>query len=64
MASTKLGKRLKDFRLARIWTQRQLAAAIGIHLITVVRIENGKGVTDLTKAKIEQFLGSQETKVA
>ena len=65
MAGNKhLGKRLKEFRLARLWTQKQAAAAIGISLPTYNRMENGHDVTDLTRARIERFLESQTAQVA
>ena len=57
--SRALGKRVKEFRLARLFTQRQMAAAIGVSLPTVTRLEAGKAITDLTRAKIERFLNSQ-----
>lgn len=54
-----LGKRVKEFRLAKLLTQPQLAVAIGISLATLVRIESGASVSDLTRARVDKFLNSQ-----
>ena len=59
MASRSLARRLKEFRLDRQYTQRQMALALGVSLPTVTRLESGKSVADLTRAKIEKFLNSQ-----
>lgn len=59
MVSKSIGKRVKEFRLAKLYTQRQMAVALGISLATLCRIEAGDSVADLTRAKIEKFLNSQ-----
>lgn len=64
MATTALGRRVKDYRLSRLWTQKQMAAFLEVSLITVARIEAGKKVRDLTKAQIEQFLDKAQNTVA
>lgn len=49
-----IGKRIKALRLARGWTQRELAAKLGYTAhTTLVRIENGK--TDLSRPRLIQF---------
>lgn len=53
MAQT-LGKRLKEFRLSRGWSQGRLALYLGVSRATVVRMERGEKVSDLTRAKIER----------
>lgn len=60
MVSKALSRRVKDFRLAKLYTQRQMAVALNISLATLCRIEGGgNGISDLTRAKIEKFLNSQ-----
>lgn len=51
-----LGRRVKEFRLERLWTQKQMAAALGVSEGTIVNIERGNGVSDLTQARIEKYL--------
>jgi transcriptional regulator with XRE-family HTH domain len=56
-SSSKLGQRIKAFRLERDMTQKQVASYLGISKPTIVRLESGKGkVMDLTRAKIERQL--------
>ena len=60
MVSKSLGKRVKEYRLANLKTQRQMAAILDISLATLCRIEQGStSIADLTRAKIEKFLNSQ-----
>lgn len=59
MAKSALSKRVKDFRLARLWTQKQLAAAMGVSVGTIMNIERGASVSDLTRAKVERFINLQ-----
>lgn len=62
---TKLGQRIKAFRLQRNWTQKQVAAFLGVSKPTVVRLELGIGnVMDLTRAKIERQLDTVEVSTA
>ena len=57
--ASRLGKRLKDFRLDRQYNQTKMAAILDVSLATIVRLEAGKSVADMTRAKIEKFLNSQ-----
>lgn len=54
-----IGKRVKELRLAKLLTQPQMAVLVGISLATLVRMEQGASVSDLTRAKVEKFLNSQ-----
>lgn len=36
------GKRVREFRLSRDWTQQQLAELIGLSKQTVANVENGQ----------------------
>lgn len=63
-ANRGLGKRVRELRLARLLTQTQMAVAIGISMVTLNRLENGNGVSDLTRAKVEKFLKSQLVEAA
>ncbi len=58
MASiSKLGQRIKAFRLDRDMTQEQAANALGVSRPTIARLEAGRGkLMDLTRAKIERQL--------
>ena len=52
-----LGKQVKAYRLEMGWSQRKLAAFLGISRPTVIRLELGQGkVSDLIRAKIEKRL--------
>lgn len=55
-----LGAKVKDFRLNREWTQMQAASFFRVGLSTVIRIEQGKGCSDLTRTKIEKLLAQQQ----
>lgn len=57
--ASRLGRRLKDFRLDRQYNQTKMAAILDVSLATIVRLEAGKSVADMTRAKIEKFLNSQ-----
>ena len=53
--STKIGKRIKAFRLAKEMTQAEAAVVLGISLATLQRFEAGLTTgRDLTRAKIEK----------
>lgn len=54
-----IGKRAKDFRLERLWTQKQMAAAIGVSEGTIVNLERGDSVSDLTRSKVEKYINLQ-----
>lgn len=60
MSNRALGKRIKEFRLARLWTQGQVAKEMMVSKSTITRLEAGKSVADLTKAKIEKYLALAE----
>lgn len=47
------GKSIRNYRTSRGWTQVDLAIRLGVSVITIARLEAGKGCTDLTRAKIE-----------
>lgn len=51
--------RVKEFRLARLWTQKQMAAAVGVSVGTIMNIERGNTVSDLTQAKVDRFINLQ-----
>lgn len=55
-----LGRRLKEFRLDRGWTQVRLAAYLGLSWMTVSRLERGGKCMDLTRRKIEKRLAEAE----
>jgi transcriptional regulator with XRE-family HTH domain len=49
---------IKDLRLARLLTQRQLAEALGVDPITVSRWERGEvPPSDLNRVRLAQFFG-------
>ncbi len=57
--SKSLGKQLKEYRLDRQMSQRRMAVAVGLSLGTLVKLEGGDHVSDLTRAKVQKFLNSQ-----
>lgn len=58
---SKLGQRIKAFRLEHDMTQAQAAAFLGVSKPTVFRLETGRGnVMDLTRAKIERQLDKSQ----
>lgn len=50
---TPMANRLKELRDAAGFTQQSLADALGVHLITVGKLERGE--TQMTVAKMEQY---------
>lgn len=54
-----IGRRLKDYRLNKGWTQSQLAAYLGLSWVTVSRLERGGKPMDLTRRKIEKLLQAE-----
>lgn len=56
------GKRIKDFRLKRGWTQSYAAVQLGISLRTIVALERGtqRSPRPLTLAKIALAMESIE----
>lgn len=46
----------KTYRLTRGWTQKQMARKCKVHRLTIIRIEKGLPVTDLTRAKVDKVL--------
>lgn len=59
---SKLGQRVKDFRLDRGYSQKRLSLILGVSRATIARLEAGKPVLELTQAKIERTLN--QTQVA
>lgn len=59
----KLGRRIKQFRLDKQLTQKQVAQFFGVSIPTITRLEAGKNCTDLMRAKLEKLL-DQHTQVA
>lgn len=55
----KLGQQIKEFRLDRQMTQPQAAVFFGISMGTLCRLEKGKHVGDLTRAKLLKVLAQQ-----
>lgn len=55
-----IGKRIKAYRLTNQMTQTQMGAFLGLSLGTIVSLEQGKPCKELTLAKIESKLKSQE----
>ena len=50
--------RLAEVRRAKGWTQEQLAAASGVHRVTIARIENGKASPNVeTLERLARALG-------
>jgi transcriptional regulator with XRE-family HTH domain len=57
MSSTsKLGKQIKALRLQKGWSQAKMATFLGISTRTLVRLEYGRDVWELTVAKVEKRL--------
>lgn len=54
------GRRLREFRLDKGMTQRQMGIAMGVSMSTILRAEAGRGLQPLTQRKIERFLESQK----
>lgn len=52
-----LGQRIKDIRIGRSITQKELAHSAGVSFSTVVRIENGEGVNIENLMRIMRMLG-------
>jgi transcriptional regulator with XRE-family HTH domain len=62
---SKLGQRIKSFRLDRGWTQVKMAAYLGISRPLIIRLEGGHDkIMDLTRAKIEKALDMSHQAVA
>jgi DNA-binding XRE family transcriptional regulator len=55
--ATPLHERVKATRLARGWSQRELAEAAGTHQPIVSKLENGRPVDDALLARILAVLG-------
>ena len=54
---THFAKKLKSFRLDKLWTLQQMAEKTGVHAATLSQIENGKVTPqDLTIAKMRKRL--------
>lgn len=53
---TKLGKRIKTFRLEKEMTQEECAVVLGISVPTLQRLESGAAGSDLTRARVEKRL--------
>lgn len=51
-----LGQRIKEIRIRRSMTQKELARNAGVSFSTVVRIENGEGVNIENLMKIMRIL--------
>ena len=49
---TPLHERVKAARLARGWSQKELAEAVGTHQPIVSKVENGRPVDDALMARI------------
>ncbi len=56
-------KRVKEFRLARLWTQKQMAIAMEVSVGTIMNIERGNSVSDLTRAKVEKYINLETVEV-
>ena len=52
-ANRGFGKRVKEYRLSREWRQEDAARHFRVSTVTIARIEAGKPLSDLTRAKIE-----------
>lgn len=52
-----LGKRIKDMRLGRCMTQKELAQDAGVSYNTLIRIENGEGANLENLMKVMRTLG-------
>ena len=61
-----IGERIKEFRLKRLWTQREAAHRLGIGLRTLISFEKGeeRNPRPLTLARIEFAMQSIEKGVA
>lgn len=59
-----IGRRLKEYRLRKNFTQSELAAKAGISVLTVQNLENGRSVsliTFISTLRMLQILGNVET---
>ncbi len=64
MATKSLGKRIRDFRLEKEMTIREVAAFLGVGAGTIVRLLRGEKCNELTRAKIERRLDKLQSEVA
>lgn len=59
-ANRGIGKRIKEYRLSREWTQEDAGRHFNVSTVTIARLEAGKPCTDLTRAKIENKIKREE----
>lgn len=52
-----LGQRIKDIRVARSLTQKELSVQAGVSFSTIVRIENGEGVNIENLMRVMRVIG-------
>lgn len=57
---TELGTRLRRQRLARLWTQQELAERAGVALSAVKKLESGRNATLRTLVKVAQAMSLME----
>ena len=53
---TEFAKKIKDLRLQKGWTKKELAIQTGLSLPVLVNLEKGERVSDLTVAKLAKTL--------
>lgn len=54
-----LGHKVKEFRLMQQMPQDKAAEHFGVSYATYIRVEHGKGCSDLVRVRIEQKLDQQ-----
>jgi transcriptional regulator with XRE-family HTH domain len=57
-----IGKRIKAWRLSKVWTQEKAALELGIGIATIQRLEAGASCSELTAARIQKRIGSKHSK--
>jgi DNA-binding XRE family transcriptional regulator len=63
MRGETIPNRVKDLRVRRLWTQRQLAVQADVHEWTIRQAEQGKPVSALTRERIARAFGKRRETV-
>jgi DNA-binding XRE family transcriptional regulator len=63
-APSKLGRQVKSLRLQRGWSQTRMANWLGVSKSTIIRMEQGGKVLELTQVKIVAKLAELQPQVA
>jgi DNA-binding XRE family transcriptional regulator len=62
--SSKLGRQVKTLRLEKGWSQAKMAAFLGVSTRTVVQLEHGRKVWELTVAKVDRRVSELQPQAA